>query len=96
MSGQTKTNTKNSIILNLSFTKNAETEKTSIDSVSYIPIYMYKSASKNIQKYKILDIEKTIYNYDNGIDTSIGPSTYSTLKAELTKIRKTVGENIKF
>lgn len=94
MSGQTKTNTRNSIILNMSFTKSGETGKTTIDSVSYVPIYMYKSASGSTQRYKVLDIEKAIINYQNGTDTSIGQSVYSTLQSELTKIKNTMGENI--
>jgi len=96
MSGQTQTNTRNSIILNMTFTKSGETEKTTIDTVSYIPIYMYKSSSGNVQRYKVLDIQKTIENYESGIDTSIGKSVYSTLQTELTKIKNTMGENIQF
>ncbi len=96
MSGQTKPNTRNSIILNMSFTKNGETGKTTIDSVSYVPIYMYKSASGSVKRYKVIDIEKTLQNYDNGIDTSIGKSMYSTLQTELSKIKNTMGENIEF
>lgn len=96
MSGQTQANTRNSIILNIDFTKNGETGKTYIDSVSYVPIYMYKSPSGGTQRYRVLDIEKTIENYENGTDKSINQATYSTLKTELSKIRKTVGENIEF
>lgn len=96
MSGQTKENTRNSIILNMAFTKSGETDKTTIDSVSYIPIYMYKSSSKSTQKYKILDIENSIEKYETGIDTSIGKSVYSTLQTELTKIRNTMGEDLNF
>lgn len=96
MSGQTKENTRNSIILNIDFTKNGETNKTTIDSVSYVPIYMYKASSGSTRKYRVLDIEKSISDYDSGIDQSIGQSTYSTLKTELTKIKKTMGENIEF
>ena len=96
MSGQTKTNTRNSVILNINFTKNGETEKTTIDSVSYIPIYMYKSSSIKTQRYRVIDLEKTIQNYENGIDTSIGQTMYSTLKTELSKIKNTMGENIEF
>lgn len=94
MSGQTKPNTRNSIILNIDFTKNGETGKTSIGSVSYIPIYMYKSNIGTTKKYRILDIEKSIANYDNGIDTSIGQTAYSTLKTELNKIKTTMGNNL--
>lgn len=96
MSGQTIANTRNSIILNMSFTKNGETEKTTINSVSYVPIYMYRATSGGTQRYKVLDIEKAIQNYENGTDTSIGKSVYSTLQTELNKIKNTMGENIEF
>ena len=96
MSGQTITNTRNSVILNMNFTKNGETEKTTIDSVSYIPIYMYKSSLTKTQRYRVIDIEKTIQNYETSIDTSIGQTMYSTLKTELSKIKNTMGENIEF
>ena len=55
---------------------------------------MYKSSSKSTQKYRVIDIEKTISAYENGTNTSIGQSTYNTLKTELTKIKKIVGDNI--
>ena len=45
MSGQTKENTRDSIILNLNITKKADDNAISIDSVSYIPIYMFKNSS---------------------------------------------------
>ena len=96
MSGQTIKNTRNSVILNINFTKNGETEKTTIDSVSYIPIYMYKSSLTKTQRYRVIDIEKTIQNYETSIDTSIGQTMYSTLKTELSKIKNTMGENIEF
>ena len=96
MSGQTITNTQNSIILNMNFTKNGESGKTTIDSVSYVPIYMYRAPSGNTKRYRVLDIEKTIQDYDSGINKSINQATYSTLKTELSKIRKIMGENIEF
>lgn len=64
MSGQTKTNTKNSIILNLYITKNGETESISIDKVDYIPIYMYRQNNNTTQRYKILEMEKHVFLQD--------------------------------
>lgn len=95
MSGQVYPNTRNSVILNMSFTKSGETGKTYINEVDYVPIYTYKSSS-GTQRYKVLDIEKALANYDNGTDTSIGSSSYNTLKTELSKIRQTMGEKIEF
>ena len=96
MSGQNKANTRNSVILDMKFTKNGKTNKTLINSVSYVPIYMYKDSSKKLHKYRVLDIEKNIKNYDSGEDRSIGSAIYSTLKAELTKIKNTMGEDLVF
>ena len=94
MSGQVYTYTKDSAILKLQITKNGETNKISIDSATYTPIYMYKNASKSTHKLKILDIEKNIKNYKNG-DTSIGKTTYNTLQAELKNIKRLIGKEIK-
>ena len=41
---------------------------------------------------KVLDIEKTISNFENGTDTSIGQSNYTFLKKQLEKIKNIVGE----
>ncbi len=90
MSGQTKENTRSSIILNIDITKNGETGQTSLNKVEYIPIYMYKSATASIKKYKVLDIEKVLINYENGKDQSIGQSTYMILKNELNKIKNII------
>lgn len=92
MSGQTKENTRNSVILNIDITKKGENGKTVLSEIEYIPIYMYKSATGNVQKYKVLDIEKTIENYESGQDKSIGQATYTTLKNELNKIKITMGD----
>ena len=88
---QNAENTRNSIILNLTITKHKD-KKITIDSANYIPIYMYKNPSLSIKRMKVLDIEKTISNYENGTDTSIGQSNYTFLKKQLEKIKNIVGE----
>ncbi len=82
---QNAENTRNSIILNLSITKQVDGSIT-VDDIDYIPIYMYKNPSKTIQKMKVLNIEKTLNLYETGQDTSIGESTYNYLKTQLSKI----------
>jgi len=86
-------NTRNSIILNLTITKHSD-EKITIDKVNYTPIYMYKNSSLSIKKMKLLNIEKTIDNYESGIDSSIGAKNYEFLKKQLDKIKNIVGEEI--
>lgn len=84
--------TRDSAILNLDITKDSD-GKILINKVSYVPIYMYKNSAAKVHKFKILDIEKSIANYDSG-DTSIGSSVYSNLKVQLQKIRDILGNEI--
>lgn len=85
--------TRDSAILNLTITKNSD-GKISIDKVNYVPIYMYKNKNISTKKFKILDIEKTISEYESGQDTSIGSSVYNNLKVQLQKIRSILGNEI--
>lgn len=85
--------TRDSAILNLTITKNIN-GKISIDKVDYVPIYMYKNTTVSTHKFKILDIEKTIYEYESGLNTSIGSTTYKNLKTQLEKIKSILGEEI--
>ena len=85
--------TRDSAILNLTITKNSD-GKISIDKVNYVPIYMYKNKNISTKKFKILDIEKTISEYESGQDTSIGSSVYNNLKIQLQKIRSILGNEI--
>lgn len=84
--------TRDSIILNLSITKNVD-NSISINTANYTPIYMYKNITST-HKFKVLDIENTISKYESGEDTSIGNATYTNLKTQLDKIKKIVGNEI--
>lgn len=88
---QNTENTRNSIILNLTITKHVG-GKLTVDKADYVPIYMYKTSSPSTKRMKLLDIQKTIDNYDSGIDSSIGESTYNYLKNQLDKIKNIVGQ----
>ena len=84
--------TRDSIILNLTATKHSD-GKLTIDKAEYTPIFMFKNSSAT-KKFKVLNIKKTLDKYDSGEDTSIGKANYDMLKAQLTKIREIVGEEI--
>lgn len=96
MSGQTKENTRSSVILNIDILKNEQNGKTVLSKVEYVPIYMYKAPTGTFQRYKVLDIKKAIASYEGGQDMSIGQQTYAMLQKELGKIKTTMGENITF
>lgn len=84
--------TRDSAILNLTITKQIN-GKITIDKVDYIPIYMYKNSNSN-KKFKILDIEKTILSYENGLNSSISSTLYNNLKVQLEKIKGILGDEI--
>lgn len=86
--------TRDSAILNLDITKNSN-GKISIDKVSYIPIYMYKNLNAKSRKFKILDIEKILSEYEFGNATDISPNVYNNLKKQLENIKNILGYEIK-
>ncbi len=84
MSGQTKENTRTSIILNLKITKHGNTQDFSIDEVIYTPIYTY--TSPKYKNYKIIDIQNAIYDYENNINSIFSENDYQLFKRELEKV----------
>lgn len=89
MSGQTKANTRNSIILMLDIIKSGKTNRISFENVNYIPIYTY--TYPNFKNYKVLDMRKAIQNYEEGTNSLITRSTYDLLNKELEHVNYTVG-----
>lgn len=94
MSGQIYANTKSSVILDIQITK-SEDNKISIDSINYTPIYLYDkgSTAKSRTRYTLMDINKSISEYESG-DSNISKTLYNTLKDELKTITKVVGKPI--
>jgi len=95
VSGQIYANTKSTVILNIQITKDSN-GKISIDNVNYTPVYLYDagSSSKSRSRYTLMDVEKSITDYENGTNNTISKSLYNTLKSELEKIKKNVGNEI--
>jgi len=94
ISGQNKLPRQSSAILDLGITKNGKTGKISINEVTYTPIYMYRGPAGKLQRYKVLDIESNIQKFDDGTDTSLGKTTYNTMKQVLSDITKILGDEI--
>ena len=89
MAAQNKENTRNSIILNLGITKHVDTNKITIDDISYVPIYMYSYPTYN--NYKILDINNTLSQYNNG-ETPLPNNPSLILKNELQSITQLLNQ----
>lgn len=94
ISGQIYANTKSTVILDIQITKN-ENNKISIDSIHYTPLYLYDKGSdaKSRTRYTLIDINKSISEYENGT-SDIPKNLYNTLKSELKTIIKTIGKPI--
>lgn len=84
MSGQTKENTRDSIILNLTISKKGD-EPITIDEISYIPIYCY-TGNGDFKEYKLLDIRKNLESYEKTGTSLIPASKISFFQEELNKI----------
>lgn len=89
ISGQTKTNTTTSIILNLEITKN-ETNDISI-TYNYIPIYTINNFSEE-KKYMLLDTTAAIEDYENNENTIISEEIYKKLKNSLEYIKNVLNK----
>lgn len=91
ISDQNTKYTRDSIILNLTITKHID-GTVSVDKVEPIPIYMYKDTSVKSQKMKLIDINKTLYNYENYLDNSISEDFYNLMKKELNNINSIIAK----
>ena len=91
VSGQNKEYTNHSIILNLKITKHAE-GNISIDSVDYIPIYVDNRGSSTSERFKILDINKSISAYEAKSDSSISAKLYENLKKARDATKEILGD----
>ncbi len=95
ISGQKDLDTKSSAILNIGITKDGETGKISVDTATYIPVYMYRSTNTSIlHRFRLFDIRTSMAKYESGEDTSIGKSLYNTLKQSLDFTCNILGDEI--
>ena len=94
LADQNKKYTRDSAILTLNITKD-ENDKIKINTVKYVPTYIYKDTSKSSQKFKIINIKNAIDSFDAGYSPNLSSSTYNTFKTELSNIKRILGEEIK-
>ena len=94
ISGQTKTYTKDSAILNLSITKTAD-GKIHFNQATYKPIYTYINKSLSSKKFKLIDLNDVISKYESGNPEGLTQSLYNTFSKERENVIKILGEEIK-
>lgn len=94
LADQNKKYTRDSAIMNVNITKD-ENDKIKINTVKYIPTYIYKDTSKSTQKFEIINISNAIDSYEAGYSPNLSKATYNTFKTELENIKKILGDEIK-
>lgn len=94
MADQNKPYTRDSLILNLKYTKSGETGKISFNSATYTPTYVYKNTAISIKKFRILDMAQSIEKYISGYDKSIGQKMFRILNTEIENVKNIVGDEI--
>ena len=55
----------------------------------------YKNQNAKTHKFKILDIQKSIAQYEYGDTSVVNASLYKNLKVQLDKIRNILGKEVK-
>ena len=95
VSGQIYANTKSTVILDVEITKKSD-GSIAIGSINYTPVYLYDSGStaKARSRYTLIDVEQAIADYENNAKNAVSKSLYNTLKAELSRIKEHVGDEI--
>ena len=89
ISNQQDVGTRDTVILDIQITKSGETDKIAIDKVDFIPVFNYNKGSGTSDRYKLIDLNAVIKEYEDGTST-ISQTLYNTFKAALNRITKTI------
>ena len=73
-------------MLNLEFTRNNWTGKTTLTGHSYTPVYCADFGVQEPNRYKVMNIENAIALYEQDYVYRISDETYETLQTVLEKL----------
>lgn len=82
----TKPGTQVSLVLNLEFTRNNWTGKTTLTDYSYTPVYCADFGVFEPNRYQVLNIENAIALYEKDYVYRVSDETYETLQTVLEKL----------
>ena len=66
----------------------------SIDSVDYVPVYVWNKGAGAKNRYELLDIREEMAAYESGDTSRINSNLYNTLKSEQADIGRVLGNPI--
>lgn len=81
-----KPGTQTSLVLNLEFTRNNWTDKTTLTGYSYTPVYCADFGVTEPNRYQVLNIENALALYEQDYVYRITDETYEILQSELEKL----------
>ncbi len=84
--------TKSTIILDLELTKNPNNGKTKITDIRYTPYYMlHRDDLPAGQRRMLVDMHKSIREYEAGTSKYVGPNSYQRIKNALDFVHRIMG-----
>ena len=91
ISSRVYTNSNIGLILNIEIIKSGKTGVAKLGKVTYTPIYLMDNGRNAQNRFELLDMGKTITNYENGNEANISKSTYTKVKEARQKVDKLIG-----
>ncbi len=92
LSSQTKPYTDTTAVLNLELHKDLTTGETTVSGVSYVPFYMLnRGADCSGDRFYLLDIHKSMEEYEAGESDLVTDTVYTNLKAALEHCHEILG-----
>ena len=88
------TSTNTGMILNVTITKNLDTEITNLSTVVYHPIYLLDNGKNTASnRFSIIDSKQTVETYEKIDSSIISTDLYKKLKKSIESVDKIVNEN---
>ena len=76
--------------VNLELTKDGKTGAVNVSGCEYIPMYMLHPDASNAKRYALLDIHKTMQDFQNGDTSLIGENVYQRLQKGLDDLHRII------
>lgn len=91
LSSDSEAYTQESLILNLTFSKNKETGETTISHAEYVPVYLYDAGETADNRFQILDVYQSIRLYDTSYIGRVDEDAYQALQDTIELLKTNTG-----
>ena len=91
LSSDSEAYTQESLVLNLTFSKNKETGETTISHAEYVPVYLYDAGETADNRFQILDVYQSIRLYDTSYIGRVDEDAYQALLDTIDLLKTNTG-----